>query len=63
MSDPSKIEAFIKSNGSITCYEAVTMLNVWNLRSRASEMGLHSEMIPVTRADGVNTRVARYTRA
>lgn len=61
MSDRIKIEQYLKEHKTITCLQAIHKIGVYNLRSRASEMKLISEMIDVTRADGVTTKVARYS--
>ena len=61
MSDKDKILAWFKRRKYLTCMTAIHKLQVYNLRSRASEMPeIISEMINVTRKDGVRTRVARY---
>ena len=62
MTDKQKILNWFKTQKYLTCMQAIHKLGVYNLRSRACEIpGIHSEMIQVTRADGVRTRVARYS--
>lgn len=61
LTDKQKIRRYLEKNKTITCTEAIHKIGVYNLRSRASEMSdLVSEMVKVTRADGVKTRVAQY---
>lgn len=61
MTDRDKILKWFKTRKYLTCMTAIHKLGIYNLRSRACEIpGIVSEMIEVTRKDGVRTRVARY---
>ncbi len=62
MTDKQKILKWFKTRKYLTCMQAIHKLGVYNLRSRVCEItGISSEMITVTRGDGVETRVARYS--
>jgi len=62
MTDKQKILKWFKTRKYLTCMQAIHKLGVYNLRSRVCEIaGISSEMITVTRSDGVETRVARYS--
>jgi len=62
MTDRQKILKWFKTHKYLTCVQAIHKLGVYNLRSRVCEIdGVVSEMVKVTRADGVETRVARYS--
>jgi len=62
MTDRQKILKWFKTHKYLTCVQAIHKLGVYNLRSRVCEIdGIASEMVKVTRTDGVETRVARYS--
>lgn len=63
MTDQQKIRKWFKTHKYITCMQAVFKLGVHNLRSRVSEMPdvERDAMIPVVKADGTKTEVARYS--
>ena len=61
MTDKEKILTWFDDNPTLTCAQAIHELGVYNLRSRASEMGLKSTIIDVVRRDGKLTKVARYS--
>ena len=60
MTEKQKIKKWFKTHKYITCMQAIHELGVYNLRSRASEMRLRSDMIEVVKEDGSIARVARY---
>ena len=62
MSDKAKIQKWFKARKYLTCVQAIHKLGIYNLRSRVCEIpGIRSEMVSVVRADGVKTKVARYS--
>lgn len=61
MTDKQKILKWFKARKYLTVYQAIHYLSIYNARSRIAEMpNIISELIDVTRADGVKTKVARY---
>jgi len=61
MSESTEILKYLEVNGTITCVQAIHEISCYNLRSRASELGLASTMIPIIRKDGRRVHVARYS--